>query len=284
MASAWSRQNSQGLDILGCVDEPAEAPVGVVVIVHGFLGYKDYGMFPRLARTLARAGFIVHRYNHAHSGMTNAIETFERPDLFERDTWMHQVADLDTVIEEIASGSLAGAGLPIVLLGHSRGGATVMLNAGQRFRAGLVPLPAGVITLSAPATTCGWDADLREEVLEQGHTLVRSSRTGQTLRIDAAWLVEQLDDPSAHDVLAHARDIACPMLVVHGEADPTVPCEAAHRLVAAAGDTARLVLVEGGNHVFQTPNPDPPEAEPSDQLRVVLDATTMFARSCVGVR
>lgn len=279
---SWTIEGFEHAPILGSVHTPQTEPIGVVVIVHGFLGYKDYGMFPRLARAMADAGFIAHRINLSHSGMTERTETFEKPELFERDTWAGQVHDINAVVEAIGAGELAGAGLPLVLLGHSRGGVSVILAAGQRCRAGEQPLPAGVITLSAPDSTCNWDADLREEVLEQGFTVVKSNRTGQVLRIDARWLREQIDDPDGHDVLAHIGDISCPVLIVHGEADPTVSAGAAHHLVAASGGNARLVLVEGGDHVYQTPNPDPPDAEPSAQLGAVIEATTAFARSCVG--
>ena len=54
-----------------------------MLIAHGFKGYKDYGMFPRLARVAAETGFVAHRFNFSHSGMTDRIATFEHPDLFD---------------------------------------------------------------------------------------------------------------------------------------------------------------------------------------------------------
>ena len=38
-------------------------PVGVLVISHGFKGYKDYGFFPYLARAAAKRGLVAHRFN-----------------------------------------------------------------------------------------------------------------------------------------------------------------------------------------------------------------------------
>jgi hypothetical protein len=87
MPGEWSIEGSEGEPIIGNAHLPEAPPGGVVLVAHGFKGYKDYGMFPRIAESLANRGFIAHRFNFSHSGMTGAIETFERPDLFERDTW-----------------------------------------------------------------------------------------------------------------------------------------------------------------------------------------------------
>ena len=70
MSDAWTIPGSDGEPILGNVHVPDGEPRGVVIVSHGFKGYKDYGMFPRIAGTLARdAGVIVHRFNFSHAGM-----------------------------------------------------------------------------------------------------------------------------------------------------------------------------------------------------------------------
>ena len=121
----WSIPGADGEAIIGNAHLPDGDPAGVVLLAHGFKGYKDYGMFPRIAQTLAEAGFLAHRFNFSHSGMTDAIKTFERPELFEKDTWNKQVFDWRQVDSAIRSGTLAGQGLPCVIFGHSRGGATI---------------------------------------------------------------------------------------------------------------------------------------------------------------
>ena len=47
--NAWSIPGSDGEPIIGNTHLPSEDPAGVVHIAHGFKGYKDYGMFPRIA-------------------------------------------------------------------------------------------------------------------------------------------------------------------------------------------------------------------------------------------
>jgi len=278
MSDTWTIPGAAGEAIFGNTHAPAKQPDGAIIIVHGFLGYKDYGLFPALAAAFARAGWLAHRINLSCSGMTGQSETFARPDLFRRDTWNRQRIDVQALIDAIGARRLPGAGLPLALFGHSRGGVTAIRAAAERFERGLAPAPAGVITVAAPDTCCSLSEADRATMLEQGHLEVKSSRTGQTLRLGRAWLQEQLDDPEKHDVLRAVGEIGCPMLIAHGAADPTVDPAAAHRLAAAAA-RARLLLIEGADHVMNTPNPSDAEAPMSRQLSKLVAGCVGFLRS-----
>ena len=285
--SAWSIPGANGEPILGNTHvPPAEVgdPRGVIIIAHGFKGYKDYGMFPAIAHQFAAAGFIAHRFDFSHSGMTNEIETFARPDLFERDTWNKQVFDLDQVVNAVADGTLEGQGLPFVVLGHSRGGMTAILWAGRTSDDVDVPRPVGVITLAAPSKPFMFSPADKKLMLEQGYLESPSSRTGQVLRVGKAYIEEQLADPHAHDVLAMTKRIRCPILVIHGENDPSVPVSNAHDLAAAAGDNAELVIIPGADHVFNTPNPFAMHETASEQLAQALDSALGFAKRACSER
>lgn len=274
--TTWQIPGSDGEAILGNTHPAEGEPRGVVVIAHGFKGYKDYGMFPAIAARVAAAGCIAHRFNFSHSGMTEQTEVFERPDLFERDTWSRQVTDVRAVRDAITAGALEGGGLPLVLLGHSRGGVAVLLTVGRDAGVAGRPAPAGVVTLAAPSYCNPFTTEVASQLLEQGWIESPSSRTGQDLRVGADFLREQLDDPDGHDVLALVGRITCPLLVIHGDADPTVAPECAEQIAAAHAGPNQVLLVESGDHVFDTPNPFPADGEPSPQLATVLEAVAAF--------
>ena len=278
---AWTIEGSDGQPIGGDAHVPDGEACGAVLIVHGFLGYKDYGMFPFLAASFAGAGFVAHRFNLSHSGMTNDTASFERPDLFERDTWSRQVFDVGLVMERVARGELPGAGLPIVLLGHSRGGVTVLLTAGRRFRDGRSPLPDGVITLAAPSGCARVSSEAIESFEARGYQEVVSNRTGQALRVGRAWLEEQRANPDDHDLLSLAGAIACPVLVAHGTDDPTVPPSCAEEIAGACRDGTTL-LIEGGDHVLGTPNPFPRDGRAGPALGRFTDVAIEFAKRAVA--
>ena len=281
MSGEWSIEGSAGEPIIGNAHLPEARPGGVVLVAHGFKGYKDYGMFPRIAESLADRGFIAHRFNFSHAGMTGAIETFERPDLFERDTWNKQVFDLRAVIDAVDHGALEGRGLPWVLFGHSRGGVSCLLTAGRHADDLSLARLAGVVTVAAPASCNSLTDRDAKRLLKDGFLVTPSSRTGQALRIGRAVLTEQREDPQGHDLLAVAGRITCPVLVAHGEKDPTVPARCAQE-IAAACRQATVRIVAGADHVFNTPNPLAPEAESSPQLAELLDAVGNFVAGCSG--
>jgi len=269
---AWEIEGSESLPLLGDVHEPAGDPRACAVIVHGYKGYKDYGMFPAIAAALAGAGVVAHRFNLAHSGMTNDTGTFARADLFERERWSFQVEDIRAVVRAVRSGALAGVGLPLYLVGHSRGGVTCVLAAGRHAaELGL----AGLVTINAPSVCCSLSGSDRAALLERGFLETASARTGQTLRVGAAWLRDQIEHPESHDVELQASKVACPALVMHGDADETVPPSSAGVIAGAIG-RSRERLIPGGNHVMNTPNPHPAEGPHSGELSEAIEAIVGF--------
>ncbi len=277
--TTWTIPGWRDLPIYGNTHIPdVDHARGVILLVHGFMGYKDYGLFPFVAEQFANAGIIAHRFNLTTSGITNNFQTFERPDLFELGTWNNNVTDIDAVIDAVQSGAIEGGGRPMLLMGHSRGGVGVLLTAGRRFMQQRQPRPVGVISASAPSRPWRFAESQKKEILERGYLAVKSGRTGQDLRISRAFLDEQEADPPGHDLARHVAALNCPLLIVHGTTDPTVPPRDAREIADMAGEGVKhtLKLVEGGDHVFNTPNPFPMNGEPSPQLQAYNEAMQQF--------
>jgi pimeloyl-ACP methyl ester carboxylesterase len=241
------------------------------VICHGFKGYMDYGFLPRLADEAARQGVRTHRFNFSHSGVTRDFETFARPDLFERDTWMKQVHDLTRVID-----TQTDAGRPLVVFGHSRGGVTALLTA-----AGLADRVAAVITAATPADAVRLDPPQRKQLLDEGRIPSPSGRTGQRLHVGRDWLTQIEADPPAHDPLAAARRFPGSLLMLHGSADTTVPVEDLARYREQRPDAACHVI-DGANHVFDAPNPLPDDAPLPKATAALFDHVVKFSQTACG--
>jgi alpha-beta hydrolase superfamily lysophospholipase len=272
---------AKGLPIVGTTHRPDKTPTAVVLIGHGFKGYKDYGFLPPLAQRLASEGRLVHRFNFSHSGMTHGHGPFDE-DLFRKDTWSRQIEDVQLLIGAIQAGDLEGGGLPIILVGHSRGGVTMILAAGRHAEDPAMSHVRGIITLSAPADACGLSDAQRRIFHRDGCLESPSSRTGQKLLIDAAWLREQQADPEGHDLATQAGRLRVPVAVVHGLADQSVSPDDASLIAEAAGERAMMRLIQGADHVFNTPNPADPSRVPSPQLlemeQVVVDLCRRWVR------
>jgi len=273
--SDWTLPGAQGETMHGSTHLPDGVPLGAILLLHGFKGYKDYGFLPHLAGTLTHAGFIVHRINLSHSGIQHGHGDFDA-DLFERDTWNRTIEDLHVLCANVDKGHLAGDGRGTILMGHSRGGAAVLAAAGRHATDGALGALRGVVALSAPARLNGLDDQTAAALLAEGSLASPSSRTGQALRVGAPWLQEQLDDPEGHDLSSLMAAVQAPVLLVHGTDDPTVPATDAVRLAQCLPDRVEVHLVEDADHVFTTPNPFAMTAAPSPQLADAEAAVLAF--------
>jgi pimeloyl-ACP methyl ester carboxylesterase len=237
-------QSAENLPIRGDFDVPAN-PRALVVVVHGFKGFKDWGFFPWLAGQLVRHHYAVCRFNMSRSGIGDDPETFERLDLFSGDTYSIQLADLRAAVRHAQE---RFPELPTFLLGHSRGGGVALLGAQD------VPRLEGVIVWSPIASADRWDDVTKRQWRESGSLDVVNARTRQVMRMSTSIL----DDYDAHrerlDVIAAAKRLAVPLLVVHGANDESVPAEEGRRIAASASD-ASLVVLGGASHTYNAIHP-----------------------------
>ena len=280
----WTIPGSGDQPIFGTTHLPADgvSTKGVVLLCHGFKGYKDYGFMPHLAQAIAGQGLIAHRFNFSHSGITQDYATFARPDLFERDTWGKQIHDLQTVAAAAASGKLPGETtnqIPMIWFGHSRGGFTVLLTAARVFEGHSqtgVPQPAGIVAAATPQDACSLDDDQMHRLRHRGYLESPSSRTGQVLRIGKAWLEEIEGNPKGFDPLYAIGQIPCPVLLVHGNGDQTVPVDTSRNLAHAAQNPV-LKEIAGASHTFHARNPLPLDQEQPPLTRQMIDLVCDFA-------
>jgi len=278
--SAWQIDGAEGEAILGDAHEPRGRSRGTLVVCHGSMGYKDYGVLPRLAEAACDAGWVAHKLNFSHSGVTRDVETFARPELYRRDTWRKQATDLRAVLRAITSGELARGGGPVVVFGHSRGGVTALLTTRWMLDEGDDATPNGIVTAAAPAQINRLSEEEIATAKRDGVLERKSNRTGQTLWMDRVWIDEQEADPAWHDPLtAGGRVVTAeiPWLIVHGTGDTTVPIDEGEAYERAGAGRARLHRIEGAGHTFDCPNPAPPMAELPANARELIDATLRFA-------
>jgi pimeloyl-ACP methyl ester carboxylesterase len=236
--------SAEGLPIRGNLDAH-ESPRALVVIVHGFKGFKDWGFFPWLAQQLVRHRLAVCRFNMSRSGIGENPETFDRLDLFEGDTYSIELADLRAAV---AHGQREFPSLPTFLLGHSRGGGVALLGAED------VPNLRGVVAWSPIAQAGRWDEATRKQWREQGYLEAVNARTKQVMRTSTACLEDVELHRQRLDILAAAARLRAPLLVVHGRRDESVPCDEGRQIAARAAD-ASLLLIDRAGHTFNAIHP-----------------------------
>jgi len=236
-----------------------------VLVLHGFKGFKDWGMFPPLSQRLAQAGFIVVSPNLSGSGVDDEGD-FSLPERFGHNTFSAELEDVRRVIDALMAGQL-GVPTPstLGLVGHSRGGGIAVLQAARD------PRVRALVTWAAISSVERWPSAQRSSWRAAGKTDIQNARTGQVLPLYTDVLDDIEQNASALDIEAAGRRIRIPWLLIHGTEDESVRFAEAERLKAAsARPDTRLLPIQGGGHTFGAVHP---WRATTSELDTVFDAT-----------
>jgi uncharacterized protein len=226
-----------------------QSPRPAVVVLHGFKGFKDWGMFPPFSERLARAGFTAVTPNVSGSGVDDHGE-FAYPERFGHNTFSAELEDLRRVINALVQGELGVPPPPALgLMGHSRGGGISILQTARDTRV------RGLVTWSAISTIERWSPEERATWRKAGVNQTKNMRTGQVLPLYTGILEEIDAKPAELDIQSAAGRIAVPWLLAHGTADESVPLREARALEACATSSVRFLPIEGGGHTYGAVHP-----------------------------
>ena len=198
----------------------AERPAGVVVAVHGW-GANASTLAP-VVDPLVHAGFAVMLFDAASHGDSSSEDFSSLPRFAE---------DLDAALASLHAVPAVDT-RRVALLGHSVGAAAVLLHAARQ---GGV---RAVVSLSAFAHP----QEVMERWLREHH--IPRRWLGSAILEHVQHVIGERFDHIAP--VLRARDIVCPVLLVHGAHDTTVPLSDARRLHAAL-PRAELLVVDGAH-------------------------------------
>jgi len=243
--------NASGDELYATVHRPAgSGPRPVVVVCHGFKGFKDWGFFPYLSDRLAEAGLAALRFNFSHCGVLGHGEEYNAMERFARNTIGRELEDLEGVLTSVRQGRVSGLdGRRIGLFGHSRGGGVALLGADNFSHARCVATWAAVSTFDrfAPEAVESW--------CRTGTYVVQNARTGQEMPMDLEILRDFEDHREAYDIQAAVARLKMPVLLVQGEEDTSVPPFEMEALRDASGGRAETLLIPGANHTMNVRHP-----------------------------
>lgn len=221
-----------GIDLCGILSGPEPMPDGpAAVLCHGFATGKDGRTSTRLEESLNRSGIATLRFDffgHGESGGDIA------------DITVSEAAD--NVFRAIRYTREQGY-RRIALFGSSFGGLAALLTAA--WSGNLVSL-----SLKSPVSdymgrlVLSQDCGDPESWRKQGF-LTFMHPEGKEIRLNYNFYADA-ERTCAYDV---ARDIRIPTLIVHGDADASVPIAQSHRLAGLLPD-GRLEIIPGADHRF----------------------------------
>lgn len=250
----------------------------VLIFIHGFKGFKDWGHFNLIADHLAERGFVLVKLNLSHNGTTPEHPVdFVDLEAFSQNNFSIELDDIGVLIDLLHT---TGSPIPrdeidlgqLFLIGHSRGGGLALLKAAEDERIKKVAAWAPIHDL-----TERWPAEVLQKWKEDGVYHIYNGRTKQ----DMPLRYQLVEDVYAHrqrlDIPKAVKTLEIPLLLVHGTADETLSYQKTEWL-SGLGRYITLVIVENANHVFGGKHPFMEEALPAHS-QMILDKTITFFKS-----
>ena len=260
--------------IRGSIHLPEKSawPAPVVLLCHGFKGFKDWGPWPWFATQLAARGFICNRFNFSMCGVGPALDRHDEPEKFSRNTYGVEIEDLAVVLEREAEWGLptgaAGTGRGVV--GHSRGGLVALLAGGENDAIDVI------VTLASPGKSRRHTDEQVVVWRERGTIDIPNLRTGEVLQLDISVLDDFFAQETRYDLSRQIGRRPVPTMVVHGDADTSVSVDEAEWIIEALehGEKERVILF-GEGHTFGAKHPF---KEPGEGIRTVLEHTERWLK------
>jgi uncharacterized OsmC-like protein/alpha-beta hydrolase superfamily lysophospholipase len=224
-----SFMGSDGHELSARLDLPAGPPRAFAVFAHCFTCTKDIFAARRIASSLAAAGVGVLRFDFTGLG-SSAGE-------FANTNFSSNVEDLVRAAAYLRDNYSA----PAILIGHSLGGAAVLVAAHD------IPEARAVVTVNAPADVAhvlkNFGTSL-EEIRDKGEAEVVLS--GRQFRIRRNFIA----DAEQYRLADRISSLGKALLVMHAPLDAIVSIEHASKIFLAARHPKSFVSLDDADHLL----------------------------------
>lgn len=218
---------TNGVELSGRLELPAGSPRAYALFAHCFTCGKDSTAATRVSRALAARGFGVLRFDFTGLGSSDGE--------FANTSFGSNVGDLVAAAEHLAEHH----GAPGLLVGHSLGGAAVLVAARR------IESVEAVVTIAAPSDPAHVKQHLDVAAIESaGEAEVTFG--GRPFRVRR----EFLEDLEAQDLDGALGALGKALLVMHSPADRVVPIVHAEHIYKAARGFKSFVSLADADHLL----------------------------------
>lgn len=245
----------------------------LLIFVHGFKGFKNWGGFPYMLEKLTESGYKAVSFNFTHNGVdSKSPMDFTKLELFAQNTFSREIDDLNTVIGHFHE----NAGYyyidknRIAVIGHSRGGGISILQTADDNRVKCL------VTLASVATFDRYGENTKKIWRKQGYIEMENTRTKQVMRMNTAILDDLENNTEKLDIVKAMSKINIPKLIIHGVEDVSVKCSEAETLYQNSNkNNTELLLIENTGHTFGVVHPF---AGTTEAFETVIKKTKEFLK------
>ena len=228
-------KNSKGTNLCGVLSDPTEDTTKpMIILCHGFSTGKDGRTNVRLEEILNKQKISTFRFDFFGHG--------ESEGKFEEITTSEAVDDVLNAIEFIRESGYERIGL----VGSSFGGMASLFAASRSDNLYVLALKSPVSDYKSMSETRRSEQEL-EDWKEKGFIELEGPN-GEMRRLNYSFY----EDAEKVDAYEAVKKIKVPALIVHGDADETVPIEQSLKTASLIED-CRLEVIEGGDHTYSNP-------------------------------
>ncbi|SHM13201.1 Prolyl oligopeptidase family protein [Chryseobacterium carnipullorum] len=263
-------QNPETRDFLADAFYPeTDEKLPLVIFVHGYKGYKDWGAWNLMAEKLTEAGFFFVKFNASHNGTTvEDPHHFADLEAFGNNNYSKELSDLGVVIDHFVKAPQVDD-QKIILIGHSRGGGISIIKTYEDERIN------GLITLASVDTLERFPKDeALENWKKEGVYYVLNGRTQQEMPHYYQFYEDFENNIHRFDVERATEMAKAYVLVIHGTDDESVSVKNAEHL-HILNPNSELFLVENADHTFGSKEPWT-EKELPENLSIVTEKCIDF--------
>jgi uncharacterized protein len=206
-------QGKEALYDLFTTDEANDKPL--LVFVHGYMGYKDWGAWNAMCQYWLDAGYSSAKLNLSRNGTKIICPTeFSDLDAFGKSSYWSELQDIQLFLDHLEQ---THGYTSFILVGHSRGGGLVLL-AGKDTRAKQVHClaPISSIDYRFPKD------DALQQWKNDGVYFRTNGRTKQDMPHYYSQYEEFLQHKDELSIEESCKQLNKPVFVYHGENDTSV--------------------------------------------------------------
>ena len=223
-------KNRDGVELVGRIDLPVDQLAhNFVLFAHCFTCTKNLSAVKNISRSLTTAGFGVLRFDFTGLGESDGD--------FSDTNFSGNVEDLIAAAEYLEEHFTA----PSLLIGHSLGGAAIIIAASQL---GSVKAVATVGAPSSPKHIQHLLMNSLEEIESKGMAIVNLGGRDFTIK------KHFLDDLEVYSLPEVVKDMNKALLVMHSPQDITVAIKNAEEIYLAAHHPKSFVSLDGADHLL----------------------------------
>lgn len=222
-------EGSQGAKLAARIDKPKGNITAYALFAHCFTCSKDVFAASRIAKSLTNRGIAVLRFDFTGLGASEGE--------FANTNFTSNVQDLVKAADYMRENLKA----PTILIGHSLGGAAVLVAASQINEA------KAVVTIGAPADAAHVAdnfSDKKAEIMEKGEAEV--CLAGRSFQIKKQFL----DDINSQNLKDHIANLGKALLIMHAPFDDIVGIENAATIFTQAKHPKSFITLDDADHLL----------------------------------